>query len=182
LGRGVCQGYAEAFGLLCHLAGIDCITVKGKSYSYGNWEGHVWNIVKIDDYYYHLDTTFDDPVMQGGQNVLNYHYFNLTDDIISSDHEWEKEEYPQCSSVKHNYYYMNNLVVENREELASRVQEVIKAKQTETEIMIRDFSPDSYADISDTIFDIIFKTGTVKTYWSSINEKIGIIRIFGIEY
>ena len=60
---------------LLNRAGIDCSIVIGTS----KGGGHAWNIVRIDGEYYHLDTTYNDPVFSNGDRMLVYHYFNLTD-------------------------------------------------------------------------------------------------------
>ena len=36
---------------------------------------HVWNAVKIDDNWYHLDLTWDDPVTQDGTNLIESDFF-----------------------------------------------------------------------------------------------------------
>ena len=100
LGRGVCQGYAEAFALLGKEAGLECQAVIGEAYGFNQWNGHAWNIVKIGDRYYHLDVTFDDPVVQDGNGVLRYNYYNLTDTEISRDHKWDRSAYPACTDTK----------------------------------------------------------------------------------
>ena len=58
-GLSVCEGYAEAFKLICDREGIPCITVLG----YGNGGAHKWNYVKMDDgLWYLLDATWGDQI------------------------------------------------------------------------------------------------------------------------
>lgn len=53
----VCEGYAEAFQLLCQREGIPCITVVGTA----NGGGHAWNYVQMEDgVWYAVDLTWDD--------------------------------------------------------------------------------------------------------------------------
>ena len=52
----VCQGYAEAFWYIMYKLGIDCKLVSSDSLN------HAWNLVKIDNSWYHIDTTWNDPV------------------------------------------------------------------------------------------------------------------------
>lgn len=67
-GSSVCEGYAEAFKLICDREGIPCITVMG----YGNGGGHKWNYVKMDDgLWYMLDATWDD------QETYTYYNYYL---------------------------------------------------------------------------------------------------------
>lgn len=63
----VCEGYAEAFKLLCDREGIPCITVIGT----GNGGAHKWNMVLMEDgKWYTLDATWDDQ-----KSDTNYDYF-----------------------------------------------------------------------------------------------------------
>ncbi len=59
--RSVCEGYAEAFKLLCDKNGIECILVFGKGITSSAIENHMWNYVKMDDgKWYAVDVTWDD--------------------------------------------------------------------------------------------------------------------------
>ncbi|KRQ85974.1 Transglutaminase-like superfamily protein [Caloramator mitchellensis] len=88
---GVCQGYAHAMYLLLKEAGIENIIITG----YGKGQPHAWNLVKVDGKYYHVDATFDDPIVNGGSiQTLKYDYFLITDSKISADHTWDTTKYP----------------------------------------------------------------------------------------
>lgn len=53
----VCEGYAEAFKLICDKVGIPCIGVVGDA----DGEAHKWNYVKMEDgKWYGMDLTWDD--------------------------------------------------------------------------------------------------------------------------
>ncbi|OWT47515.1 S-layer homology domain-containing protein, partial [Bacillus sp. K2I17] len=54
----VCQGYALLTYQLLKEAGIENHFVVGT----GDGQPHAWNLVKIENKWYHLDTTFDDPI------------------------------------------------------------------------------------------------------------------------
>lgn len=56
-GNAVCQGYALAFKVLMNRAGVPCCYVNGV--------GHAWNGVQLDDTWYYVDVTWDDPVNIG---------------------------------------------------------------------------------------------------------------------
>ena len=82
----VCEGYAEAFKMLCDREGIPCIIVVGNApNSSGKLVGHAWNYVKMEDgKWYAVDLTWDD---QGsiyydyflvGANSTNRHFGNNT--------------------------------------------------------------------------------------------------------
>lgn len=59
--RSVCEGYAEAFKLLCNYNGIDCILVTGTASNIQSTGSHMWNYVRMDDgNWYAVDCTWDD--------------------------------------------------------------------------------------------------------------------------
>ncbi|EOV9526002.1 MULTISPECIES: transglutaminase domain-containing protein [Bacillus cereus group] len=92
----VCQGYTLLTYQLMQQAGIQTRFVTGK----GNGQAHAWNLVKIEGKWYHLDTTFDDPVPDKAGRVT-YSYYNMTDEQMSKDHEWDRSKYPAATT---NYY------------------------------------------------------------------------------
>lgn len=59
----VCEGYARAFQVLCDELEIPCVLVNGvaKSYQNGQSAGHMWNYVQMDDGWYAVDVTWNDP-------------------------------------------------------------------------------------------------------------------------
>ena len=52
---------------MCREAGLSVRTVSG----IGNGQSHAWNIVKIGDYYYNVDATWD------GQSDVTMDYYFL---------------------------------------------------------------------------------------------------------
>jgi len=68
LGKAVCQGYALLTYRLMWEAGIPCKLILGTV----NGNGHAWNIVKLGDWYYNIDTTWD-------ANYTNHFYFLKSD-------------------------------------------------------------------------------------------------------
>lgn len=80
-GKAVCQGYASLFYRMCKEAGIPVRYITGYACSSGDSEPHAWNIVKLGDYWYNVDTTWDDS--SGGG--IYYNYFLKSDEDFS-DH------------------------------------------------------------------------------------------------
>ena len=62
-GRGICEGYAEAYKDLCHRVGIKCTTVSSSEIR------HEWNIVTINGQNYHVDCCWDDPIIAGSSDA-----------------------------------------------------------------------------------------------------------------
>lgn len=105
-GTGVCSSYAKAMHKLLDMVGIESYFVSGNA----GGEPHAWNIVNIQGRYYHLDLTWNDPVMNDGSHILSHDYFNLSDDQMSKDHSWNWEEYPKCTSKMYSYENISKIL------------------------------------------------------------------------
>lgn len=74
----VCEGYAKAFKYILDDLNIECILVIGNATnSSDETEAHMWNYVKINDSWYGVDVTWDDPIIIGESmiNNLRHDYF-----------------------------------------------------------------------------------------------------------
>lgn len=87
----VCQGYALLTYQLFKEAGMDVRLVTGRVH---DGALHTWNLVKIDNNWYHIDTTWDDPVPDRPGKV-SYQYFKLSDAQMEKDHTWNRSTYPR---------------------------------------------------------------------------------------
>ncbi|WP_239616308.1 transglutaminase domain-containing protein [Cohnella mopanensis] len=83
-GETVCQGYALLTYEMMRQAGIPVKIVEGTSRGIA----HTWNLVQLGGKWYHLDTTWDDPVPDEAGRIV-YNYYNLTDSQIKIDHKWK---------------------------------------------------------------------------------------------
>lgn len=85
-GKAICGGYTDAMALFLDKMGIPNYKVAS--------ERHIWNVVYIDGTWKHLDLTWDDPVVDTGENILTYNYFLITTtDLESKDdaqHNFDK--------------------------------------------------------------------------------------------
>lgn len=75
-----CVGYAEFMNLALNSVGVECFSV------HDNTHGHVWNMVKIDDKYYHLDATYSDT--SSWCDTSRYRYFLVSDEFMLADHRF----------------------------------------------------------------------------------------------
>ena len=85
-GEAVCSGYTESFKTFMDMLGIENYTISGKA---GN-EQHIWNVVKLDDDWYQVDVTWDDPV-GSSQEYIDHSYFNISDSDMAIDHTWTSD-------------------------------------------------------------------------------------------
>ena len=85
-GEAVCSGYTESFKTFMDMLGIENYTISGKA---GN-EQHIWNVVKLDNDWYQVDVTWDDPV-GSSQEYIDHSYFNISDSDMAIDHTWTSD-------------------------------------------------------------------------------------------
>lgn len=108
-GVGVCDGFAWTTKLLLGISGIesDIITGTGKTKDTNKNTVipiyHAWNIVKINNEYFQLDVTWDENIYEQ-LGMFSYKYFNVSDSVISADHEWTEGIYTKCSSTKYDFF------------------------------------------------------------------------------
>lgn len=147
----VCGGYAKAFSYLCSRIGIESLTITGDF----NSTPHMWNMVKIDGEWYHVDVTSghsDNAEMP----YVRYDYFCVTDEVISKNHTVYDQpfDYPKASSEKYNYYRYNNLVVSDIPSAANLIaEEIIKASETKNcAVQFMCSTDEAYSEISNYLF------------------------------
>jgi len=76
-GYGLCGGYTDSMELF-----LEKLNVKNYKISSNN---HVWNAVYLNDHWYHLDLTWDDPVTTNNSDLLEYNFFLIdTGKLINS--------------------------------------------------------------------------------------------------
>lgn len=90
-GKAVCEGYARAFKYLMDASGIPCVLVSGTATnSQGEEENHAWNYVQVNENWYAVDVTWDDPIITGGGELtqeLKYRYFLKGATEFKADHK-----------------------------------------------------------------------------------------------
>jgi len=88
-GYAICGGYSDAMAIFLNKLGIENFKVAN---SY-----HVWNYVLIDDNWYHLDLTWDDPVLSSGEQVILQNFFLINDEELetldTNEHYYDKDVY-----------------------------------------------------------------------------------------
>lgn len=90
--KSVCEGYAKAFKYLLDSINIPCTIVIGQATnSERNTENHAWNYVQLNDSWYAVDCTWDDPIIIGPgilSNSSKYKYF------LKGENEFNKTHFP----------------------------------------------------------------------------------------
>ncbi|MBC6972281.1 peptidase [Bacillus sp. Xin] len=175
----VCQGYTLLTYQLLQEAGIQSHIVTGK----GNGQAHAWNLVKIENKWYHIDTTFDDPVPDKAGRVT-YSYYNISDEQLGKDHEWDRSKYPKASTNYYNeltdkiktgtpkavvykkmlkdtnlIYLSSQYGAENYNEFKVKLQKQFTAKPTKVEMRYKQSMDGTMQDIKKVLNEISWPIG-----------------------
>ena len=90
----VCVGYATTFRLFLQMLDIECMVV------HNTIKNHTWNLVKLDNEWYHTDIYSD----AGNGSYTN---FNLNDAMTSQNQDWDTTFFPVAQGLKYNAGYQN---------------------------------------------------------------------------
>lgn len=89
----ICGGYADSMKIFLDRLGIENFKIAS--------ENHIWNFVKVNDTWYHLDLTWDDPITSDGSDILEYNFFLITtpelEAIENEQHNYDKTIYSELS-------------------------------------------------------------------------------------
>lgn len=94
--RAVCDGYSKAFHELAIKSGLESKRVSGDAWNDSYSGPHAWNIVKVNGKWYHVDTTWDDPLTPDGRPVKTYDYFLKSDDYMAKSRTWDRNKTPKA--------------------------------------------------------------------------------------
>ena len=136
-----CQGYALAYKMLLKKAGIESICLSSEDMD------HMWNLVRINGKWYHVDLVWDDPVYPSDQSdrdgVVLHQHFLLSDRAIkktghtgfvtgkATDKRYDKKYWRKCATT---FWYQNNGFlygtsrgIYTRKTLGSKTKQIKKA-------------------------------------------------------
>lgn len=112
-GKALCEGYAKAFSYLCGRAGIENVIVTGKTTT-----DHMWNMVKLDGNWYHVDVTWDHPseiITDAFPDAVMYNYFLVSDADAAENRTIDNDyfEPPRATGSVMNYFYHEGLYADS---------------------------------------------------------------------
>lgn len=88
-GYSVCSGYSDTMAIFLNKLGLDNVKVIT--------DKHAWNAVKINNNWYHIDLTWDDPIVNDGSDIISHDYFLLTTHELlvkdSIQHNYNRDDY-----------------------------------------------------------------------------------------
>ena len=86
---GLCSGYTDLMAIF-----LSSLNVQNYKISH---QKHVWNAVYLNNTWYHLDLTWDDPVTNTGENILIDDFFLITTEKLEAldqtNHKYDKTVY-----------------------------------------------------------------------------------------
>ncbi|MGE7947042.1 transglutaminase domain-containing protein [Lysinibacillus sp. NPDC093688] len=91
--KGVCQAYALVLYRMLEMQGFEVQYVPGKV----GEQLHAWVLVKLDNAWYHIDVTWDDP-LPDLKGEVRYNYFLVSDRQLVQDHSWDYSSFPAATS------------------------------------------------------------------------------------
>ena len=122
----VCDGFSKLYKLILDELGIENYLIYGKGFVHtlSDSEEHAWNLVKIDNDFYHVDVTYDATLSM--LDYIRYDYFLIDDTLISMDHYWNRSIIPNANNNKFFIYNQDKYVVSSRAELGQKIYERIR--------------------------------------------------------
>lgn len=148
-GNAICQGYSEAFQYIMKRLGIECGVCRGDT-ARGR---HAWNYVNLNEKYYWLDVTWDDPVPENNAPETLSHTYCLVDDermLRTRNADSDLKFIPKCYSMDNNYFVRNNTYIAYYSDEAISAVLDRYAEIGEVEIMFADEG--SYSEAVERLF------------------------------
>lgn len=92
-GKGICGGYSDAMAILLNRLNLNNYKISSLN--------HVWNFIKLDTGWVHLDLTWDDPIVNTGENILTHNFFLINtftlEQKLTTQHTFNKNIYSEAN-------------------------------------------------------------------------------------
>ena len=108
-GRGICSGIAYAFKTLMESLNIECMVIHGILNEDSSMD-HAWNLVRINNQYYHVDATCG---IEQGVCVSSF----MKCDSQMNGYHWDQEFFPRATGRHFNYDFIEDWLIDNGEDL-----------------------------------------------------------------
>lgn len=174
-GRADCDGFSDAFSLLCTMAGIENRRIVGTCSTDGIKGNHMWNAVRIDGKWCFVDVTNDN---QPSEQTI-YLYYNTGKETLDRTHVWNPEAIDVSVISRSDASLRNKDIqqgyVTNWMELASYIRR--EAEKKSPRVMFA--YPSSFHVLSDfsRLQDIMYSSGMTSAEYAYTDNSIEIINI-----
>lgn len=92
-GQGICSGFSDAMELFLTKMQVPSYKIASAT--------HIWNFVQIDKGWYHLDLTWDNPIVNGNGKLLLHDFFLIDNatlqKIDTGHHQYDASIYKEAS-------------------------------------------------------------------------------------
>lgn len=133
----VCSGYASLFWHLCTAAAIPCRVVTGT----GKFEAHAWNMVQLDSYWYHIDSTWS-TVEDSHSPFSVYRFYLLNDKEMQRTHTITQlpgqKPLPQASMQYREHLYQLGRAIPRLRSMIQHIQQKTGLAFLEPEYTVAD--------------------------------------------
>lgn len=132
--KSVCEGFALALANVLNRLGIPCGIITGYSEINGVNGAHAWNIVELDNKYYHLDVTWDICTKNNGSEMFDY--FLLDDTLAQKDHNWNDIHVPRATDNTKDLYAHKGLCCRNEQECIRVIVSGLKQRKNSIDLRL----------------------------------------------
>ena len=143
----VCDGYAGMMVYMLNSIDVPAFYVYGEGHDESGTESHAWVCAMLDGNWYFFDPTWGDKTEgENGYSYIDYSYFGLTTEEISTNHILDNDmfiEVPVCTATKDNYFYHSGLVVSDY----TMVEDLLNTAEIPGKVMFKCDSEGLYQDI-----------------------------------
>ena len=146
----VCDGLAKTFQILLDKVGIKSIIVSGSL----NGTSHAWNMVQLEDGWYHTDITSDNSI-KTEKKVVFHSYFNINTETIKKTHVISEEDIiPESKSTKYNYYEYTGKNIVSGDNFANKLKEIISKNSDENLV---EYKVNGFDNVPEKTIDVLRK-------------------------
>lgn len=166
--QAVCDGFAKSMQILLDRLDIENIFITGKI----NETPHAWNMIKLDNEWYHLDLTSDKFVKEtdGSTKTVVHTYFNVIDSFILKSHFIDNIELnPTATSMDNNYYIKTNSYIDTIQNFDYRIKEIIQSQSNNNSLEFATDMSDVPTKLINVLYNINFNS--YKSNSSNIKMK-----------
>lgn len=164
----VCVGYATTFRLFMQMLDIECMVVHNKE-AY-----HSWDLVKLDDEWYHVDIYSD-------QGTGSYANFNLNDEQRGSAQDWDRTFFPAATGTKYNYAILNKKPLKNIYDLPNQIRTAMDEKKGFLSFSF-EVMDEAHAQIVESIFNNLKSYTAASANYSDLFVNHSWLHVSGTEY
>ena len=135
--QAVCDGMSKALQVMLDNVGIENILVTGNLQN----QAHAWNMVKLDENWYHVDITSNKSVRnESGKEEIIHSYFNITSERIKKTNSIDMEEQlPEANVSEYNYYLKTDKYISLTDNFSLKLKNILKNNKNSS---LTEFSTD----------------------------------------